>query len=139
MVRDHVVVNLRQPALLGADRAREVAKVVDGQGDIRRQRLSDGLSVLPRFRDGELFEVLLHPVGDPVQQPRPLRRGRRAEGGGSGVRGIQRLVDVGGRASCNLAEHLPGDRGDVVEVLPHCGRGPLTVDVVVVALFEADL
>src|SRR6478672_6376723 len=59
-----------------------------------------------------------------------------APGGSGGVRGVERLVDVGRVGPRHLAEHLAGDRRAVLEVLARGGGHPLAVDVVVVAGLE---
>ncbi len=46
VVRDGVVVDLAERTLLGAQRSREVAEVVDGERDVGRQGLPYGLAVL---------------------------------------------------------------------------------------------
>ena len=139
VVSDGVLVDLREAAFLRADGTGEVAEVVDREGDVGVERLAHRLAVVPRLRDGDLLEVLLHPVGDPVEDecplrgrglvPRRCRRPCRVEGG----------LDVLGGAAAHLAERLAGDRGGVLEVLPLLRRDPFAADEVLVALLELDL
>ncbi len=73
VVGDGVVVDLATAMPSCARmRAREVAEVVDRQRDVGGHRLADRLAVVPRLGDREQLEVLLHPVGDLVQDDRAL-------------------------------------------------------------------
>src|SRR5699024_1242742 len=72
VVGDGVVVDLGQPALLGADGTGEVAEVVDGQRKVGVEAFAHGLAVVPGLGDGEQFEAVLHAVGDPVEDVRPF-------------------------------------------------------------------
>ena len=104
VVGDGVLVDLRERALLGPDRAREVAEVVDGERDVGGQRLADRLAVLPALGDGELLEVLLHPVGDLVEDvarsateraaPGARRRRARRRGPVSTSSAVPRAISV---------------------------------------------
>ncbi len=116
VVRDGVLVELGEGALLGADGAREVAEVVDGEGQVGGQGFADGLAVLPALGDREGFEIVLHAVGDPVEDPGALGRGRTAPGRCGGVGGVQGAFHVLGRATGDLGERLPVDGGGVLEV-----------------------
>ena len=73
---------------------------------------------------------LLHGNVRPVLSaaPRVLRR----------VGGVDREVDVGGRAACHLAERLAVDGRLVLEVTPVDRRHPLPPDEVVVARLDVD-
>ena len=75
-----VVVELGQPALLGADGGGEVAEVVGGERDVGVEGLADRLAVVPGFGDGEHLEVLVDPVGDLVQDGGALGDGGLAPG-----------------------------------------------------------
>ena len=139
VVGDGVLVDLAQATLLRAQRTRVVTEVVDGQRDVGGERLAHRLAVLPGFRHGELLEVLLHAVRDLQQHHRALRRGGLAPSGRGLVRGVEREVDVGFLTARDLAEHLAGDGGDVVEVLAVHRGDPVAADVVVVALAVLDV
>ena len=76
-----VVVDLGDRALLGADGAGEVAEVVDGQRQVGVEGLADRLAVVPGLGDREHLEVLLHPVGDLVEDDGALGGGGLAPGG----------------------------------------------------------
>jgi ParB family chromosome partitioning protein len=139
VVGDGVVVELRQRAFLRADAGGEVAEVVDGERHVGGERLADRLAVVPRLDQRELLEIGLHAVGDPVQD-RGARGGRGlAPGRRSGVRGVEREVDVFFGRARDLAEHAPGHRRDVFEILALDRRNPLAADEVVVLGLEVDL
>ena len=139
VVGDGVLVHLGQAALLRADRAGEVPEVVDGQRDVRVEGLPDGLAVVPRLRDRQHLEVLLHAVRDAVQHERPLGRRGGAPGRGGLPGGVEGGVDVLGRAAGDLAEHLARHGRDVLEVLALDRGCPLSADEVLVAGLELDL
>ena len=139
VVGDGVLVDLAQAAFLRAQCPRVVAEVVDGKRDVGGERLAHGLAVFPRLRHRELLEVLFHAVRDLQQHHRALRRGGLAPSGRGLVRGVEREVDVGFLTARDLAEHLAGDGGDVVEVLAVHRGDPVAADVVVVALAVLDV
>ena len=132
-----VLVDLGKRALLGADRPSEIAEVIDRQRDIRIQRFPHRFAVVPGFGDGDGLQVLLDPVGDLVEDHRAIGRGGLAPGGCRRVRRIQGAFDIRLVGAGDLAEHLAGDRGRVLEVAALHGRDPLATDVVVVAGREA--
>ena len=72
VVGDGFLVELGQTPFLGADRRREIAEVVGGQGKIGSHALTDRLAVVPALRDRQHLQVVLDPIGDLVQDPRPL-------------------------------------------------------------------
>ena len=104
VIGDGVVIDLRDAAFLCADGAREVAEVIDRERQVGGHRLADRLAVVPGFGGREQFEVLLHAIGDAVEDdgafgcagapPRVLCRVRRVERG----------LDVGGIRARDLAE-----------------------------------
>ena len=134
-----VVVELGQPALLGADGGGEVAEVVGGQRNVGVEGLADRLAVVPGLGDGEHLGVRLDPVGDLVQDRGALGHRGLAPGRCSLVGGVQRQFDVLGGAAGHLAESLAGDRGDVLEVLALDRGDPFAADPVLVAVLEGDL
>ena len=134
-----VVVELGQPAFLGADGGGEVAEVVGGERDVGVEGFADRLAVVPGFGDGEHLEVLVDPVGDLVQDRGALGDGGLAPGRCDLVGGVQRQLDVLGGAAGDLAEGLAGDGGDVLEVLALDRGNPLAADPVLVAVLEGDL
>ena len=73
-------------------------------------KIADRLAVVPGLADGEQLEVLLHPVGDLVEDDGALGHRRLPPGGGGGVGGVQRQLDVLGGAPGDLAERLAGHR-----------------------------
>ncbi len=132
------MVDLGQASLLRAGGAGEITEVIDRERNVGGEGLADGLAVLPGLGDGDLLEVLLHAVRDAVQDEGAFGRGGLAPGGGGLVGGVEGELDVGGLTAGHLAEHLTGDRGDVVHVLAVDGCHPLAADVVVVALAVVD-
>ena len=136
VIGDGFVVDLGQRAFLRADRTGEVPEMVDGQRDIGVECLAHRLAVVPRFGDGDGFEVLLDAVGDLVEDHRPFRGGRLAPGRRGRVRGVERLLDVGLIGSRDLAERLTVHRAGVLEVSAGRGRDPLPADVVLVPGLE---
>ena len=65
VVGDRVLVDLRDRALLAADHRGEVAEVVGGERDVRRERLAHGLAVLPALGDRRASR------GSPRSRPPP--------------------------------------------------------------------
>jgi ParB family chromosome partitioning protein len=135
--RDGVLVELRDAALLRPDDAGEVAEVVDDEREVGRERLPDRLPVVDGVDEGEVLQVGLGDVGDPVEHVGPVRHRRVPP------RLVERLLRRGhgvvdvhlGRAG-DLGKVLPVDGGRVVEVLPVDGLDELAADVVEVALLE---
>ena len=111
MVGDRVLVDLGDPALLGADRAGEVAEVVDRQRNVGAERLADRLAVLPALGDREHLQVRLDRVGDRVQDLGALGRRGLAPRLARRVRGVERELDVLRRRARDLAERLVPWRG----------------------------
>ena len=105
--------------------------------------LADRLAVVPCLGERELLQVLLHPVGDLVEDVRAFGRARAAPGVLGGVRGVESGLDVRRVGAGDLADRLAGDRRDIVEIFAGFGRPPLAADVVVVTLgergFEGDV
>src|SRR5690606_35777887 len=132
------VVDLAQRALLGAHRTGEVAEVVDGQRDVRRQRLAYGLAVLPALRDRERLQVGLHAVGDLQQDVGPLGCRPAPPAGRRRVGRVQGRLDVLRRAARHLGERLPVHRTRILEVLTPDRRHVLPADVVVVTGLVGD-
>lgn len=133
VVRDRVVVDLAERALLRAQRTGEVAEVVDGQRNVGRQGLAHRLAVVPALGDRELLQMGLHPVGDPVEEPRAVARRRGSPGGRRGVCRVQGELDVLGRTAGDLGEGAAVDGAGVLEVLTTGGRNVRAADPVVVA------
>jgi hypothetical protein len=104
-------------AFLGADAAGEVAEVVDRQRHVGRHGLADRLAVVDGLGGRQHLEVLLHAVGDLVQDVGALGRRGLAPGFLGGVGGVERQLDVFAARARDFAEGLAGDRRDVREVL----------------------
>ncbi len=68
MVGHGVGVDVRGAAFLGADAAGEVAEVVHRQGQVGVEGFTHRLAIVPGFRHGQGFQVLLQAVGDAQQQ-----------------------------------------------------------------------
>jgi hypothetical protein len=139
VVGDGGVVDLVDRSRLRSDDAGEVAEVVDGERHVGGHRLAHRLSVVPGLGHRQQLEVLLHAVGDLVEDDGPGRVGGLAPGHLGGVGGVEGEVDVGLVGSGDLAERLSRHRRDVLKVLPLHRCDPLPADVVLVALLEGDL
>ena len=135
VIGDGVLVDLAQRTLLGADRRGEIPEMVGGQRDVGGQRLPDRFAVVPDLGHRQRLGVFLDAVGDLVQDRRALGRGGLAPRRGRGVRGVERLVDVGLVGARHFAECLAGHRGRVLEVQTLGGCHPLAADEVVVSRF----
>ncbi|MCY1409593.1 hypothetical protein D9M71_249460 [compost metagenome] len=138
VVGDGVFVDLGGAAFLGADATGEVAEVVGGQRDIGVQRLADRLAVVPGFGDGEQFQVLLDAVGDLQQDVRAILHRGAAPCVGSGMGGIQGLVDVLGAGAGEFSDRLAVHRRGIGEVLAFHRRDEFAADVVAVARLEGN-
>ena len=124
VIGDRVVVDLGDAAFLGADRAGEVAEMVDGERQVGGRRLADRLAVVPGLGEREQLEVLLHAVGDPVEDQRALGGAGAAPGVLGGVGGVERGLDVLGVGAGDLAEQLAVDRRDVLEIFARARARP---------------
>ena len=130
---------LADGTFLRPDDACEVAEVVDHQRQIRVHRLADGLAVIDGLDGGQVFLVVLDHLRDAVEDVAALG-GRAAAPGHEGlVRGGDGQFHILLLAPCRLGEDLPVDRTDIVEVFTAHRFHPLTTDVVVVAILEADV
>ena len=78
MIGDGVVIDLADRAFLSADRAGEIAEMVDGERDVGGHRLADRLAVVPSLGERNLLQIRLHAVGDLVEHLRPFGRARTA-------------------------------------------------------------
>ena len=133
MIGDHVLIDFAQCSLLRADRAGEIAEMVDGERQVGRHRLADRLAVIPCLDNGQLFQIGFHPVGDAVEDERPFGDGCAAPAILRGMGGVQRKIDVAGIRSRDFADHLAIDRGYIVEIASGARRGPFSADEVVIA------
>jgi len=110
--------------------------MIDGQRQIGRPGLPDRLAVVEGLDRGEQLQVLLHPIGDQVEDPRPLRRGRPAPGRCRRMGRIESQVDVFRPRAGDLAQRLPGDGSDVGEVASLHRRYELAADEIAVLGLE---
>jgi hypothetical protein len=110
VVGDGLFVDHRERSLLRSQGAREVPKVVDGQGEVGGERLANRLTVLPALRDGQHLEVGLDPVRDLEQDVRTFGRTGGPPGDTRRVRGVEGQFDVLRVGSSDLGEGLPVDR-----------------------------
>ena len=136
VVRDHVVVDLAERAFLGAQRAGEVAPMVDAERQVGMGRLADRLAIVERLDKGEKIEILLHAVGDLEQNVGAVGDRRPGPGVLGGMGGVERELDVSRRRARDRAQPLTGDRARVVEIAPLDRGDPLAADEV--AVFVAD-
>ncbi len=97
VIGDRVVVDLAERAFLRAQRAGEIAPMVDAERQVGVGRLADRLAVVERLDQRQEIEVGLHAVGDLEQDQRALGDRRSAPGVLGGVGRVEREFDVGGR------------------------------------------
>ena len=132
VVGDGVVIDLRQRAFLRAEASGEIAEMIDGERDVGEGGLADRLAVVDGLDRGEHLEVLLHAVGDLVEDLGALG-GRGVAPGVLGLmRGVERKLDIGGLRAGDLADRLAGDRADIVEIVAVDRRHPFAADEIVV-------
>ncbi len=133
VIGDRVVIDLRERAFLGADAGREIAEMIDCQRNVGEGRLADRLAVVDGLDRREHLEVLLHAVGDLVENG-GARSGRGfAPGILRLMRRVERKLDVGRLRAGDLAHRLAGDRADIVEILAGDRRYPFAADEILVA------
>ncbi|MNX94644.1 hypothetical protein D3C86_1268820 [compost metagenome] len=133
VIGDRVVVQLGDAAFLRANAAGEIAEVVDGQRDVGGKRFTHRLAVVPGLGLGDGLQVLLHAVGDTVQDQGALGDAGLAPAVPGGVSGVQRQLDVGRVRASHLAQDAAVHRGGVLEIAAIDRGHPLAADEVVVA------
>ncbi len=139
VIGDGVVVDLRDRPFLRAQRAGEVAPVVDAQGNVGEGRLSDRLAVVERFDERQQLGLRLHTVGYFVEEARALSGRGLAPGVLCLVSGVEREFDVGGGRAGDFAQLAAGDRARIVEILTFDRRDELAADEVIVAWLDENL
>ncbi len=138
MIGDGVVIDLRERAFLGAHASGEIAEMIDGKRNVGKGRLADRLAVVDGLDRGEHLEVLLHAVGDLVEDFGAFG-GRGVAPGLLGLMGgVERKLDIGGLRTGDLTHRLAGDGADIVEILAVDGRDPFAADEIVVAIAQGD-
>ena len=95
VIRHGGLVELSHAALLSSQTTGEVTKMVNRQWDVGVQGLTHALTVIPAFRDGEHFKVLLHTVGNTQQYIAAFGRSRFAPSRRRAVGCIQCQVNIG--------------------------------------------
>ena len=136
VVRHGGSVDLADAAFLCADAAGKVAEMVDRQRQVGVGGFADRLAVVEGFHRGQGGQVLLHTVGNTVQDERALCHAGFAPGTLGGVGGVQRQLDIGRVRARNLAQYLAGYRGNVLEIAAVNRWLPLAVDEVGVTGFQ---
>ena len=139
VVGHRVVVEFAERAFLGAYAARKVAKMVDRQRQIGEIGLADRLAVVVGFDRGEERQILLHAVRNAIEYACALGHGGAAPAVGGRVRGIDCEFDVLGLGPGDLADHLAGGRGDVVEIAALDRGDPLAADEILIAGAQRNL
>ena len=112
--------------------------MIDRQRQVGGAGLADRLAVVPGLRDREALEIVLHTVGDLVQD-----RGALGDAGASpsslgGMRGVERGLDVLLVGARDLAHDLAVHRRSVVEIFAGDRRDELAADEIVVAFGEGN-
>ena len=138
MIGDGVGIEFAERAFLGPDDACEIAEMVDAERHVGGCRLADRLAVVPGLGLGQYGEVVIHRLGDPVEQNAALGHAGRPPGVLCGMRGIQRQFDVLGVRACHLAQDRSIDRRDVVEILAVNRFDKLAADEVSVFRLECE-
>jgi hypothetical protein len=138
VIGDGRLVEIAQRAFLSAHAAREIAEVVDGEGDVGVQGFADRFAVVDGLGVGELLEILFEAVGD-LQKDVGAFTGRGfAPLLGGGVRRVEREFHVLGGRARSLRVDLAADRRDHVEIRAFHGCHPLAADEIVVFRLEFD-
>jgi hypothetical protein len=107
--------------------------VIDRERQVGGERLADRFAVVPRIGGREQLEVLLHAIGDAVEDDGAFGCARAAPLVLRGVRGVERGLDVAGIRTGHLTQFEAVDRRGVVEVPAGEWRRPLPADEIVVA------
>ena len=94
MIGDRIVVDLADGAFLSADAGREIAEMVDGQGNIGGHGFADRLAVVPGLGLGKHLQLVLHPLGDLHQDVGALGDRGAAPFVLGGMGGVERGLDV---------------------------------------------
>ncbi len=110
MIGDGVVIDLADRTFLGADRAGEIAEMVDRERDVGGHRLADRLAVVPRLGKRNLLQVRFDAVGDLVEHLRPFGDRGAPPRVFRSVRGVESGLDVRRVGAGDLADRLAGDR-----------------------------
>ena len=133
MIGDRVVIDLAERSFLGTDAGCEVAEMIDGERDVGEGGLADRLAIVDGLDRGEHLQVLLHAVGDFVENLCPLGRRGITPGVLRLMRRVERKLDIGGLRTRDLAYGLAGDRADIVEIAAVDRRHPLAANEILVA------
>jgi ParB family chromosome partitioning protein len=136
VIGDGVVVEFGERPLLRADRAGEVAEMVDRERDVGIGRLADRLAVVPGLGEGEKIEILLEPVGDLVEDQRAGGDRGAPPGGLGGMGGVERQLDILLLRARDLGDLLAVDRRGVVEIAAAERGDPLAADEILIARLE---
>ena len=112
-IGDRVRVDLRQGAFLSADAAGEIAEMIDGERQVGRGRLTDRFTVVATLDEGQEFLALLHPVGDLVEDTRPVAGAGLAPFVLGGMGGVKRQFDVLSSRAGDFAQRFAVDWAQV--------------------------
>ena len=136
VIGDGIVVDFADRAFLGADAAREITEMVDGERNIRIGGFAQRLAVVPCFGTGDEIEIVLNPLGDLEQDVGALRHARLAPFVAGLVGGIQRELDVGCVRARHFADLVAGDRRKIIHVAAGFRLHPFAADVIAVFQLE---
>ena len=139
MIGDRVVVDLGKAAFLAANGAGEVAEMVDRERQVGRGGLADRLAIIPGLGQRQKIEILLHAVGDLVENDRAFGDAGASPGILGGVRGVERDFNVLLVRTRDLAKQLAVHRREILEILAGARFDPFASDEVAVALLEGNL
>ncbi len=133
MIGDRVVIDLGERAFLRADAGGKVPEVVNGKRYVRRRRFADRLAIIDCLGKSENVEVLLHPVGNLVEDGGALGRRGAAPSILRPMCGIKSKLDVLCPAACNLCDGFASNGARIGEVFSTFWRHPSAANEVVVA------
>lgn len=139
MIGDGVVVDLADRAFLGAHHAGEIAEVIDRERQIGGAGFADRLAIVPGFGDREALEILLHAVGDPIEDRSALGDAGASPRALGGMRRVQCSLDVLRLGARDLADDLAVHRRSIVEVFARNRRDEFAADEIVIAFGEGIL
>ena len=121
MVGDGVVIDLGERAFLRADAGGKVPEMVNGERYVRGCRFADRLPIIDCLGKSENIEVLLHPVGDLVEDGGALGRSGAAPTILRPMCGIKSKFDVRCPAARDLRDGFASNGAGIYEVFPIFG------------------
>ena len=113
--------------------------MIDRERQVGGAGLADRLAIVPGLGDREPLEILLHAVGDPVEDRSALGDAGASPRVLGGMRRVEGRLDVLRIGTRDLADDLAVHRRSIVEVPARDRRDELAADEIVVAFGEGTL